>query len=82
MLDKSLFGLTRLTREILLICHATLWLYFQELPGFNSFHLHEGPHILTDNLFDKWKDDAKGMLPFLHIRCAKRPRPSSDLAIG
>jgi hypothetical protein len=34
--------------------------------GFKSFHLHWVPHLLTDDLREKWKEHARAMLPFLY----------------
>jgi hypothetical protein len=41
-------------------------LYLHDSIGFKLFHLHWIPHLLTDDLREKWKEYARTMLPFLH----------------
>jgi hypothetical protein len=35
--------------------------------GFKSFHLRWVPHLLTEDLRQKQEDNARAMLPLLHV---------------
>jgi hypothetical protein len=40
--------------------------YLHESFWFKSFHLHLAPHLLTGDLWEKWKEYARAILPFLY----------------
>jgi hypothetical protein len=40
--------------------------YLHKSFGFKSFHLHWVPHLLTGDLWEKWKEYARAILQFLH----------------
>jgi hypothetical protein len=64
--DKFPFQSTHLRAERLLVTRSTVFQYFHESLGFKSFHLHCGPHQLTDDLREKQKEYAVAMWLFLH----------------
>jgi hypothetical protein len=72
ILNKSLIKSTRSIAETLHIAHQTVFRHLYNSIGFKSFHLHWVSHLLTDNLCEEQKEDARAMLPFLHI--AERDR--------
>jgi hypothetical protein len=52
--------------ERLRIRHSTVLNDLHLSIGFKSFHLRWVRHLLTEDLGQKWKDDACAMLPLLH----------------
>jgi hypothetical protein len=50
----------------LLVAYSIVLQYLHESLWFKSFHLHWVPHLLTDDLREKPKENARAILPFLH----------------
>jgi hypothetical protein len=67
ILNKSPFESARSRAEGLRISRATVLNYLHLSIDFKSFHLRWVPHLLTEDLRQKRKDDARAMLPLLHI---------------
>jgi hypothetical protein len=66
ILNKSPFESARSIAERLRASHATVLNHLHLSIGFKSFHLRWVPHLLTEDLCQKRKDDARAMLPLLH----------------
>jgi hypothetical protein len=66
ILNKSPFESARSIAERLRVSHAKVLNYLHLSIGFKSFHLHWVPHLLTEDLRRKRKDDARAMLTLLH----------------
>jgi hypothetical protein len=65
-LNKFPFESARSISERLRISHVTVLNYLYLSIVFKSFHLLWVRHLLTEDLRQKWKDDARAMLPLLH----------------
>jgi hypothetical protein len=52
--------------ERMRLTHATVLSHLHGSIDFKSFHLHWVPHLLTEDLRQERKDDARAMLPLLH----------------
>jgi hypothetical protein len=66
ILNKSPFESARSIAERLRVSHAIMLNHLHLPIGFKSFHLRWVPHLLTEDLCQKQKDDAHAMLPLLH----------------
>jgi hypothetical protein len=66
ILNKSLFEPACLTAERPRVGHATVLEHLHVSIGFKSFHLRWVPHLLTDDLSQKRKEHARGVLSFLY----------------
>jgi hypothetical protein len=65
-LNKFAFESARSISERLRVSHARVLNHLHLLVGFKSFYLHWVPHLLTEDLCQKRKFDARAMLPLLH----------------
>jgi hypothetical protein len=66
ILDKSPFESTHSIAERLFVAYSTVLQHLHESLWFKSFHLHWIPHLSTGNLWEKRKEYARAILPFLH----------------
>jgi hypothetical protein len=64
--NKSSFESARSIAEMLCVRHTTVLNHLHLSIGFKSCHLCWVPHLLTEDLRQKRKDDARAMLPLLH----------------
>jgi hypothetical protein len=64
--NKSPFESARSIDERLRVSHAIMVNYLYLSIDFKSFHLRWVPHLLTEDLRQKRKDDARAMLPLLY----------------
>jgi hypothetical protein len=67
ILNKYPFESARSIAERLRASHATVLNHLHLSIGFKSFHLRWISHLLTQDLRQKRKDDARAMLPLLHV---------------
>jgi hypothetical protein len=67
ILNKSAFESAHSISESLRVSHGTVLNHLHLSIDFKSFHLHWVSHLLTEDLRQKRKDDARAMLPLLHI---------------
>jgi hypothetical protein len=72
ILNKSPVESARSIAERLRVSYATVLNHLHLSIGFESFHLRWASHLLTEDLCQKWKDDARAMFPLLHA--AQRDR--------
>jgi hypothetical protein len=63
ILNKSAFESARSIAERLHVSRTIVLNYLRLSIGFKSFHLRWVPHLLTEDLRQKRKDDARAMLP-------------------
>jgi hypothetical protein len=63
---KCLFKSAYSIIERLLVAHSTVLLHFHNFIGFKLFHLYWIPHLLTNDLREKRKENARTMLLLLH----------------
>jgi hypothetical protein len=66
ILNKSPFESPRSIAERLHVSHAIVLNYLHLSVDFKSFYLRWVPHLLTEDLRQKRKDDAHAMLPLLY----------------
>jgi hypothetical protein len=66
-LNKSPLESARSIAETLRVSHAIVLNHLHLSIGFKSFHLRWVPHPVTEDLRQKRKDDARAMLPLLHV---------------
>jgi hypothetical protein len=66
ILNKSAFESARSIAERLRVSHAIVLNHSHLSIGLKSFHSPWVPHLLTEDLRQKRKDDARAMLPVLH----------------
>jgi hypothetical protein len=81
IMDKSPFESTHSIFERLLVAYSIMLQHLHEFLGFKSFHLHWVPHQLTGGLWEKRKEYARAMLPFLHaaiLACCQTGRLASS----
>jgi hypothetical protein len=65
ILDKSLFESIYSISQRLLVACQTVLRHLHGSIGFKSFHFYWCPYLLTDNLREKRKEYARGILPLL-----------------
>jgi hypothetical protein len=66
ILNKSPFESACSITERLRVSHAIVLHYLHLSIRFKLFHLRWVPHLLTEDLREKRKDDTRGMLPRFH----------------
>jgi hypothetical protein len=67
ILNKSPFESMRSIAERLCVSHAIVLNYLHLSIDFKSFHLPWVSYLLTEDLRQKRKDDARAMLPLLYV---------------
>jgi hypothetical protein len=67
ILDKFTFESVRSIAETLYLAHSAVLLRLHDSIGFNSFHLHWVPHMLTHDLREKLMEYAQAVLSVLII---------------
>jgi hypothetical protein len=66
ILDKLLFESSHSIAERFTVVQSTVLQHLHESLGCKSFHLLWVPHPLTDDLWQKRKEHASAILPFLY----------------
>jgi hypothetical protein len=65
-LDKSPIKSTHLIAERPFVAHPIVLRHLHDFIRCKLFHLHSVPHLLTAEMYEKRKEHAIAILPFLH----------------